>query len=149
MTVDVTSEIVIERPREQVAAFANDPDNAPAWYVNIKSVEWRTRPPVGLGTRCAFEAAFLGRRLAYVYEVVDYDPPRRMAMRTVDGPFPMETIYTYHAVDATRTRVELRNRGAPTGFGRAVAPFMRLAIRRANRHDLAALKAIVERLPAD
>ena len=149
MAVDVTTEIVIERSPERVAAYADNPDNAPAWYVNIESVEWRTEPPLAVGTRCAFVARFLGRRLAYVYEVVEYDPARRLTMRTVDGPFPMETVYTYRPLDSGNTRVELRNRGTPSGFSTLAAPFMRVAMRRANNKDLASLKRIVEALPAD
>jgi hypothetical protein len=56
---------VIERPQDEVARYAGDPSNAPGWYVNIKSVEWKTPPPLQLGSKVAFVARFLGRRLAY------------------------------------------------------------------------------------
>jgi len=54
-----------------VAGYAGDPTNAPEWYANIKSVEWRTQPPVIVGSRMDFVAQFLGRRLAYTYEVAE------------------------------------------------------------------------------
>ncbi len=73
MAVDVLSEIVIDRPCEQVAAYAADPTHAPDWYVNIASIEWLTDPPVRVGSRMAFVARFLGRRLAYTYEIVEFD----------------------------------------------------------------------------
>ena len=90
-------------------------------------------------------ARFLGRRLAYTYEVVDLVPGERLVMRTAEGPFPMETAYTWHPAGAASTRMTLRNRGEPAGFGKIAAPVMATAIRRANRKDLASLKEIMER----
>jgi uncharacterized protein YndB with AHSA1/START domain len=144
MPVDVLTEIVIDRPPREVAAFAGDPDKAPEWYVNIESVEWKTPPPLGVGARVAFVAHFLGRRLAYTYEIVDLVPEARLVMRTAEGPFPMETTYTWEHAGETSTRMTLRNRGEPSGFSKLVAPFMAAAMRRANRKDLARLKELLE-----
>lgn len=144
MAVDVMTEIVIARPVEVVAAFAGDPGNAPAWYVNIEAVEWETEPPLRVGSRVAFVARFLGRRLAYTYEVVEWVAGARLVMRTAEGPFPMETVYTWVA-EGDGTRMALRNRGAPSGFGRVVAPVMAAAMRRAMGKDLVRLKGILER----
>ena len=144
MAVDVLSEIVIDRPCAQVAAYAGDPSNAPQWYVNIESVEWRTNRPVAVGSRMDFVARFLGRRLAYTYEVVELAPGERLVMRTAQGPFPMETTYTWQPADPDRTRMTLRNRGEPAGFAKVTAPVMAASIRRANQKDLANLKRILE-----
>jgi hypothetical protein len=140
MAVDVVTKIVINVPRLQVAAYVCEPSNAPNWYVNIKSVEWETQPPVTLGSRMAFVAEFLGRRLAYTYEIVEL-----IVMKTAEGPFPMETTYTWEQAGEGATRMTLRNRGAPSGFSRIGAPVMAAAMRRANRKDLANLKALLER----
>ena len=144
MNVDVVTEAVIAAPVADVSAYAADPASAPAWYANIESVEWVTNPPVEVGTRVAFVARFLGRRLAYTYEIVDLVPGERLVMRTAEGPFPMETTYTWSAIDADSTRMTLRNRGEPTGFSKLMAPMMRPAMRRANRNDLVALRRILE-----
>ena len=144
MTVDVTTEIVIDRPLDEVAEYAADPTNAPEWYANIDSVEWKTDPSVAQGSSVAFVARFLGRRLEYTYELVELDPEQRLVMRTQQGPFPMETTYTWQALDERATRMTLRNRGEPTGFSRIAAAFMVPAMRRANRKDLANLKRILE-----
>ena len=82
--------------------------------------------------------------MAYTYEIVEFIPGERMVMRTTDGPFPMETIYTWEPVANGRTRMILRNRGTPAGFSAWVAPFMAYAMRRANRKDLALLKRLLE-----
>ena len=145
MNVDVATEIVIRRPLTEVAEYAANPDNAPAWYVNIKAVEWKTPPPVGAGSRVAFVAQFLGRRLTYTYEVVEFIRGTRMVMRTAEGPFPMETTYTWEPAPVGATRMTLGNRGTPSGFSILFAPLMARAIRRANRNDLAALKRLLER----
>ncbi|MGI9602837.1 MAG: SRPBCC family protein [Acidimicrobiales bacterium] len=142
--VDVLTETTIDRPVAAVSAYAADPGVAPEWYDNIESVEWETEPPLALGSRAAFVAHFLGRRMAYTYEVVEFEPGQRLVMRTAEGPFPMETTYTWEPLGDDRTRMTLRNRGTPSGFSRLVGPVMVRAMRRANRRDLAALKAVLE-----
>lgn len=144
MPVDITSSTDIARPRAEVAAFASDPDNAPRWYENIESVRWETAPPVAVGSRIAFVARFLGRRLAYTYQVRDLVPGERLVMSTAEGPFPMETTYTWVEVDGA-TRMTLRNRGEPAGLGKMAAPAVAAAMRRANRKDLHQLKRLLER----
>jgi hypothetical protein len=144
VVVDVQSEIVVNRPVAVVEEYATDPTNAPDWYANIESIEWETPPPAQLGSKVAFVARFLGRRLAYTYELVDLVPRERLVMRTAQGPFSMETTYTWSAVDGESTRMTLRNRGEPAGFSKAVASFMASAMRRANRKGLETLRSILE-----
>jgi uncharacterized membrane protein len=147
VAVDVRTEIEIGRPRSEVAAYAVDPGNATAWYENIESVEWRTEPPPAVGSRIAFVARFLGRRLAYTYEITELAPGERLVMRTADGPFPMETTYAWADAPGGGTRMTLRNRGEPAGFSKLAAPMMATAMRRANRKDLRRLKKLLETSP--
>jgi hypothetical protein len=144
VTVDVVTETTIRAPVEVVASYASDPSNAPAWYVNIESVEWETPPPATVGSRIKFVARFLGRRLAYTYELVELVPGERLVMRTAEGPFPMETTYTWSPAGDGSTHMTLRNRGEPAGFSKVAAPAMAAAMRRANTKDLAALRRILE-----
>ena len=146
--VDVRTEIEIDRPRAEVAAFTAEPDNATAWYENIKAVEWETARPLAVGSRIAFVARFLGRRLAYTYEILALDGADRLVMSTAQGPFPMQTTYSWRDAGAGRTHMTLRNSGAPSGFPRLTAPFMAMAMRRANSKDLRRLKALLEGLRA-
>jgi Polyketide cyclase / dehydrase and lipid transport len=143
MEVDVVTEIEIPGPRTEVAAYAMDPDNATTWYRNIKRVEWKSPRPLQVGSQIAFVARFLGRTIAYTYEVKEMIPGERFVMATAEGPFAMETTYTWSDTPGGATKMRLRNRGAPSGFAKVAAPMLRRAMRRANRADLARLRNVL------
>jgi uncharacterized protein YndB with AHSA1/START domain len=145
VAVDVQCERTIPRPRAEVAAYAADPDNTTSWYANIKAVEWETPRPLAIGSRLAFIATFLGRRLSYTYEIRELVPGERLVMSTAQGPFPMETTYTWEDAGEGATRMTMRNRGEPSGFQKIAAPVMARAMRRAMTKDLERLSAILER----
>jgi uncharacterized membrane protein len=142
--VDVVTAIEISRQCGEVAAYAANPDNAPAWYTNIKAVRWETAPPLVLGSKVAFKARFLGKTLEYVYEFTELDPGRKLVMRTAQGPFPMQTSYTWAEAGGDSTRMTLRNTGSPAGFPAVVNLVMAPMMRRAMRKDLAKLKSLLE-----
>lgn len=145
MRVDVLTETVIDRLLDEVADYVMDPGHAPEWYANIVRVRWETPEPLAVGSRLAFEARFLGRTLAYTYEIVVLEPRARLVMRTAQGPFPMETTYGFEPTPDGGTVVSLRNRGEPSGFSRVVAPLMTTAVRRATTNDLRRLADVLER----
>jgi hypothetical protein len=140
----VETQITIARPRADVADYACDPDHATAWYRNIKEVRWQSPGPLAVGSRIAFVAEFLGRRLEYTYEVSELVPGERFQMCTPQGPFPMETTYEWRDGPGECTQMTLRNRGEPAGFAKISAPMMARAMRRANAGDLRRLKQILE-----
>jgi uncharacterized membrane protein len=144
MSVDVTSEILIQRPAGIVSAYVSDPANAPVWHTNIKSAEWKSEPLIHVGSRVAFVAELLGRKLEYTYELVEVVPGEKLGMRSVEGPFPMETIYTFEETRDGHTRMTLRNHGEPAGVSKLMAPVIATAMRNANEKDLVRLKEILE-----
>lgn len=142
--VNVLTEIIINKPVDIVADYASNPENAPEWYVNIKSVEWMSPKDMVVGSQVAFVAHFLGRKLAYTYEFIEVIPNQKLVMRTAEGPFPMETTYTWTAIDNHTTRMTLQNKGIPSGFSKLFAPLMATMMRKANTKDLITIKKILE-----
>jgi len=146
MSVDVTTQIVIARPRAIVSAYAANPEHTPVWSTHIVSSRWLTKPPLKVGSRLSFIAHILGRHLVYTYEVTDYVPGDYLTMQSSNGPFAMTTTYAWQDTDEGYTLMTLNNLGAPGRFFRMLTPLLLPAMRRINRHDLLRLKAILESL---
>ena len=144
MSVEITTEIVIDRPRADVAAFASDPDNATAWYEHVKRVVWRTRKPLAVGTRVGFFTESLGRQLEFVYEITALEPGEQLVMRSLEGRFPVETTYSWRDEPGGGTRMVLSNRTEPRGVGRVSAVLLRRSMSRSNAEDLGRLKHVLE-----
>ena len=142
--VDVSTHIIIDKAIEQVSDYAANPDNAPEWYVNILFAEWKSPKPLKEGSQIAFKARFMGKQLSYTYQIMEYKPNIKLVMRTAEGPFPMETTYSWNAVSDNQTLMTLRNTGKPSGFSKVLAPFMTFMMKRANNKDLKNIKRILE-----
>ena len=91
MAIDVKAEVQIARTREDVAAYVVNPENDPLWIGGIKSTRMLTEPPVGVGTRVARVASFMGKRIEYTPEVMAYEAISLLTMRT-NKPFEMESV---------------------------------------------------------
>jgi hypothetical protein len=143
MALDVQVETVVARPREEVAAYLFDWRNDTEWIGGITEARVDGDRDFGVGSQVARVAKFLGKRIEYVNEVVELEPARRLAMRSVKGPFPMRV--TYEVEDAgAGTRVRLRNEGDASRAYRFAAPLLAAAVRRATQRDVDRLKRILE-----
>lgn len=146
MTVDVTVQRTIGRPREAVARFAMDPANDTRWITALRSVRILTDGPVRPGTRVERVASFLGKRMEYVNEVVTHQPDARLVMRSVKAPFAMTITYEFEDVPAG-TVARIRAEGDAAGFYRLATPLLNAATRRSIEKDLETLKELLETAP--
>ena len=142
MSIDVIAEVVIRRSREDVASFVENPDNDPVWIGGITAAQMLTEPPLAKGTKVKRVASFLGRRIEYAPEIVEYEAQSLLAMRA-GSPFEMLIRYELEdADDATRMRIRIQ--GGGSGFFSLAAPLLSIAVRRNIRGDLKRLKKLLE-----
>jgi len=142
--VDVTTQIEIARPIKLVADFVADPNNVPDWHENITAVEVITETPTRIGSRVAIEGNFMGRELAYTYEIIKFDQYEKLVMKATDGPFPMETCYMWESLADSLTRMTLSISGEPSGVPNMMVPFVTKMLKQSNQNDLELLKEILE-----
>jgi uncharacterized membrane protein len=146
MAVDVTANGSIDRPQDQVAAYLRDPANDPDWIGGIRSARLLTPGPVKVGSQVERVAGFLGRRIQYVNEITELTADR-LAMRSVDSPFPMRVTYGHRDGGNGTAEVSVRVEGDAGRFYALAAPLLGLAVRRSITRDLRNLKQILESRP--
>ena len=148
MRVDVTAGVEMQASCEAVAAYASDPLHDPEWIGGIEEARWLTEPPLRVGSRVERVARFMGRRIEYVLEVAELDPGRRVAMRSVRAPFPMEVTYSFEDAGEARCRASIHIGGEAGGFYRLAGPLLGPMVRRSISRDLRNLKRLSEGAPS-
>ena len=142
MGVNVFMETMIGCDRQSVAAFASDPANDREWIGGVIEAKKLTEGPVGVGTRVARVADFLGRRFSYTLEVTDVEPDQKIVM-TTNSPFPMTVVYEFEGA-GRHTLMRIRVSGEPKGFFRLGGPFLPRMVRKNVMKDLDRLKQRLE-----
>ena len=146
MSIDVTAEVHVNRPREQVAAYMSDPANDPEWIGGLREARLLGDGPIGQGSRVARVASFMGRKVEYVNEITRLEPGRVLDMHSVKAPFPMHITYTFEDRDGgTLVRNRVRGGGGLFSLGSPLfAPMVRLGVQK----DLERLREVLESRPA-
>ena len=139
MEIDVQAELLIARPRAEVAAFMFDPANDAAWIGGVREARALTDGPLQQGSRVERVASFLGRRFSYTTEVLAYEPERMVEMRATQ-PFEIQVRYELTDQDGG-TLVRIRAAGGGTGFFKLAAPLLGAMVRRNIVGDLQRLRA--------
>ena len=144
MATDITATIEIKKWAVEVAAFAAHPDNATKWQVNIKSVDWKSPPPLRVGTRFVFGSSSFGKKTSLPFEVVKFAPGEQLIMRNSGDAFPKEIIYTWRPSEMGGTQMKMIQRGELTGLSRIFSIFSIRALQRSAAESLARLKTVIE-----
>jgi uncharacterized membrane protein len=134
----------IERPPDEVFAFVGDAANNPRWRSNAVRTEWLDDGPMRVGRVGRQVSRVLGREWAVEAEVVEWDPPRMVVWRTVQGPIDVRSRFRVES-DGTGSRLTI---GAEGGFTGPLGPLLtRLAVPKMVKDaesDLRKLRAFLE-----
>jgi uncharacterized protein YndB with AHSA1/START domain len=144
MAIDVATEIIIDRPRQQVFEFVANPENDLQWIRALNRAQMVTAPPVGVGTRVERSAKMMGRTINYTTEIAGYEPSRLVDMDTVAGPFPMHVTYEFED-EGTGTLVRVRNGGGKGFLFKVAGPLIGRMVNSRVHGDLVALKSAAEK----
>jgi hypothetical protein len=103
-----TAFVYIDARPAEVIGFIADPANGPRWMKALEISELITPGPIGPGSRFREVQSAGGRRIETICEIVEFDPARRYAWRSVgDGPAQYGGSFTATAMaDGTELRYE-------------------------------------------
>lgn len=142
--IEVTSEIAIDRPVDEVFAFLADAENNPTWQQGMERCQWTSTPPIREGSIYEQEAKMMGRAVTSTFEVVDFEPGRRITIRTIESTFPIEVTRSVEPAGEGACLARARVTGDPSGVFRLAAPLMRRIVERSVRGDYRRLKEHLE-----
>jgi hypothetical protein len=140
---DLTLEVLIARPTNEVFTFLTDLENDLRWKTEWVDVKRTTNAAIGLGTRYSLFSKLLGRTIETVYETTEYVPETSATWTTVSGPLPMTVRRTFEPVE-TGTRVVVAYTSGISGVLRLFRPLIVAAGRRQNEGALRTVKRLLE-----
>lgn len=141
---DIITEITINLPKERVVEYASDPENAPYWCKNIRSVAWDNEAQLRAGTKLIVRERLMRRNMENEYEVVEIIPGQKVVVRSLSNGMKIETTVGWQAIDEETTCMTVRVRAVPRAFSKAIVPFKALTIKNTCRRNLKRLKRILE-----
>lgn len=137
--------IVIARPQEIVFEFSSNPENVTRYSPSIVRYEPVDDGPLGESSRVEGSIKVAGKRIDFVEEIVEFDPPRRFSARTIESPIPFRvTIWSDPVNDGTL--LEWLTEADQFGgfFGKLAEPVVVGMYRRELKADLDRLKKLIE-----
>jgi uncharacterized protein YndB with AHSA1/START domain len=136
--------ITIDRPIADVFRVLTTPEDTPKWSSSAVEEALTSPGPVGIGsTRRAVVRSFGGRTTTNETVVTEFEPNRKVAMRTTSAPVPFEAAWSFTGMPGG-TRVDWTWSFEFTGALRLLAPAFGSYFRRSLQKDLDRLKRMME-----
>jgi len=145
--IDFTVETEIQRPPEQVFAYATDPEKLETWQTNTVSAIREDDGPMRVGSRLReVHSAPGGKQLESLVEVSEYEPNRVFGLTVIEGT-PVHGRMTFEPT-AAGTLVRFHGYGSLGGLMRLAQPLLQRALARQFGQACDNLKRAVEQHPA-
>jgi len=135
--------IEIQRPVEEVFAFASNVANLPLYDKGIRDVKKITEGPIDAGTTFHLIASQFGIRMIVVLVFTAYEPSHHFVFRVNSGPFPVETHYSLVS-HGSGTQMRCERELQPSGIWRWLIPLMSIPAGKKFERELNSLKKYVE-----
>lgn len=135
--------IQIDRPANDVFAYAADPATMPRWQGEVLEAEPLSEGPLRVGSRVRGVGSFLGRRIETTIEITAFEPGRRFTFTSVAGPVKSTNSFTFEPVDRGTKVTETVESELAGLFGLA-DPLLGRVLSRQFQTNLANLKDLVE-----
>jgi hypothetical protein len=134
---------VINRPIEEAFAFLSNLENDIKWRSEWVETRNTSGGALGVGATFTLTGEFLGRRVPTIYEVIEYEPNRRAAWKTVSGPLPLTFRRTFERVEGG-TRFAIKYEAELRGFFKLVMPLLAGSVKRQHECDLRKVNELME-----
>lgn len=144
--IQVKASVHIRRSPEEVFAYLSNFENNPKWQSGMVSARFTSPGPLRVGSTYSQEARFLGRPVLSEFDVIEYEPGRRVKITSSSGTFPI-TVTRFVEPDGDGdggTRVSAIVEGDASGVYRLAEPLLRSIVQRSVQGDYERLKRVLE-----
>ena len=113
--VETINRITLERPADLVFAAVADMSRNPEWQQGMKSCVWTSEGPIRVGSTYDQVAVFLTRKIVTTFEVVEFEPGRKIRIKSVKSSFPLDITRSVEPTGEFRCEVTAIVTGEPAG----------------------------------
>ena len=94
----IQQSVTINQPVEQVFAFMSDTRNTTRWHPSVSEARATLEGPAQIGTQVTEVRTLLGRKMELTFEIVELEPNKRIVMKSVSGPLPLNITITFESL---------------------------------------------------
>jgi uncharacterized protein YndB with AHSA1/START domain len=134
--------VEIDRPVEEVFQYFTDVARIPEWNSMVLEVT-PSAHPIHVGSTAKIRMRLLGRSIEATQEVLEYEPNRKVVVRT-PAPIAVTDTWLFEPMGAGRTRLTFHSVGEVSGFFKLADPIVARVAKKQLTAQLETLKELLE-----